>query len=50
LRVRSDPTKSETVSEKTLKRSVEMYGDLKMCNWEELVKAKTGFVCDYMNR
>jgi hypothetical protein len=26
---------------------MDQYGDLLICNFEELVKAKTGFMCDY---
>ena len=47
LRVRSDPKQSETISEKALKRRMDRYGGLQMCNFEELVKAKTEFACDY---
>jgi hypothetical protein len=47
LRVRSDPTQSEAISEKALKRRMNRYGDLQICNFEELVKAKTGFACGY---
>jgi hypothetical protein len=47
LRVRPDPKLSETISAKALERDMDMYGDLKMCNFEELVKEEAGFMCDY---
>jgi hypothetical protein len=48
LRVHSDPALCETVSGKVLEHDMDMYGDLRICNFEELVKRKTGFEADYV--
>ena len=47
LRVRSDASRSETISEKALQREMEMYRDLSRCYFGIVIDEKTGFVSSY---